>query len=410
MRVIMMRPSYKPELSGGTHLAIDLVEDFIKNGHSIEVITPISSKFEDLVDENSDECKVHRITSRFKKRNVMSRVLRYIDISIKMYVKAKSIEADVIMTHSMPPLLGPLGTVLGRKKGIPVLYWEQDIVSQSLISTGIFGESGLKQKLMFKIAEYLECWSEKKSTHIVTISEHFKQMHTKRGVSDKKVSVVYNWIDTNQIYHVSRYQNPLFDEFDIPKDKFIVSYCGNLGVPQNVEIMIEAAELLKDNKGIFFVIFGCGTREEYIKKLVSEKNLDNLVLFPLQPLEKSHLVYSVGDVGLVIGRAGTSNNGFPSKTWSIMSSEQAMIACFDLDSELCQFVRTGKCGITVEPDSPRALAKVILEMYNNPEQTVQMGKNARQYVTKYFGRTQATRKIVNIVEMLVERNLSKCEK
>lgn len=400
MKVIMMRPSYRPELSGGTHLAIDLVEDFIKEGHEIEVITPISQKFVQEVDETLDECKIHRILSRYNKKDVLSRILRYIDISWKMYRVAKGIDADLIMTHSMPPLLGPLGTIISQKKGVPVLYWEQDIVSQSLISTGIFGKAGLKQKVMFMIAETLEKISERKSTHIVTISEQFKKMHMDRGVSAEKVSVVYNWIDTKQIYHVDKKDNILFNELNIPKDKFIVSYCGNLGVPQNVEIMIDAAELLKDYKDIFFVIIGGGSREEHIKQYVKKKGLDNISLTPLQPLEKSHYVYSIGDVGLVIGRTGTSKNGFPSKTWSIMSAEQAMITCFDLDSELCEFVRKGNCGKTVKPDSPRALADAILYLYNHREKTKQMGYEARKYVVKEFDREKATHKIIHIAEKL----------
>lgn len=404
MKIIMMRPSYRPELSGGTHLAIDLVEDFIKRGHEIEVITPISRKYEALVDPSQDECKITRVTSRFNKKDVVSRILRYIDISYKMYSAAKKSDADIIMTHSMPPLLGPLGTILGKKKHIPVLYWEQDIVSQSLISTGIFGKAGLKQKIMFLIAEALEKRSEKFSTHIITISEQFKKMHTNRGISTSKVSVVYNWIDTNQIYHVNRNDNPLFEELNIPKDKFIVSYCGNLGVPQNVEIMVEAAELLKEYTDIYFVIIGGGSREEYIRRLVKEKNLSNLILSPLQPLNRSHYVYSVGDVGLVIGKTGTSKNGFPSKTWSIMSAEQAMIACFDLESELCQFVRNGECGITTEPDSAAALADAILELYGDKEKTNVMGRNARKYVEKEFCREKATEKIITIAESLAKRN------
>lgn len=401
MKIIMMRPSYRPELSGGTHLAIDLVEDFIKEGYEIEVITPISQKFLKEVDETTDECKVHRISSCYNKKDVFSRIMRYIDISWKMYKTAKGIDADLIMTHSMPPLLGPLGTILSRKKKIPVLYWEQDIVSQSLISTGIFGKTGIKQRIIFKIAEILEKISERRSSHIITISEQFKRMHMARGIVDKKISVIYNWIDTKQIYHVNKEDNILFKELNLPKDKFIVSYCGNLGIPQNVEIMVDAAELLQEYQNIFFVIIGGGSREEYIKKYVEDKRLNNISLTPLQPLERSHYVYSIGDVGLVIGRAGTSKNGFPSKTWSIMSAEQAIIACFDLDSELCEFVRKGNCGKTIEPDSSKKLANAILYLYNHREETKKMGYNARKYVENEFARKQATYKIIHLAKELV---------
>ena len=82
MKVLMLRPSYRPEISGGTHLAIDLVTDFIKAGHEVEVITPISSEYADKIDVETDECIVHRISSKYTRQNVMTRILRYLDISL----------------------------------------------------------------------------------------------------------------------------------------------------------------------------------------------------------------------------------------------------------------------------------------------------------------------------------------
>ena len=401
MNIIMMRPTYKPELSGGTHLAVDLVEDLVKKGHSVKLITPISQKYLSKVDESRDECEIIRIVSKNEKKDVLSRVLRYIDVSRKMYREAKKIEdADVIMTHSMPPLLGPLGVKLGKIKKVPVVYWEQDIVSESLISTGIFGKKNLKQKLAYSFSRKLETKTEKGSTRIITISQRFKQNHIERNVPGEKIDVVYNWIDTDQIYPVDRRDNPLFDELDIPRDRFIVTYCGNLGVPQNVEIMIEAAEMLQKNKDLLFVIIGGGSREKKIKEVVEQKNLPNVRLYPLQPLERSHFVYSVGDVGLVIGKAGTSKNGFPSKTWSIMAAGQAMIACFDEDSELSGFVREGNCGIAVAPDSPELLAEAVMRFYSDRNKCRETGKSAREYVTKNFGREAATGKIIRIIESM----------
>ncbi len=405
MKVLMLRPSYRPEISGGTHLAIDLVTDFIKAGHEVEVITPISSEYADKIDVETDECIVHRISSKYTRQNVMTRILRYLDISLKMYQKAKKIKCDLIMTHSMPPLLGPLGARAGKKKKVPVLYWEQDIVSESLISTGIFGKGGIKKKLMYATARKLEQLTETGSTHIITISELFRKMHLDRGVNQDKVSVVYNWIDTNQVYPVGRSENPLFDELNIPRNKFIVSYCGNLGVPQNVEIMVDAAEKLKMEEKLLFVIFGGGSREEHIKKYVSSKKLRNIMMFSLQPLERAQYVYSVGDVGLVIGREGTSKNGFPSKTWSIMAAGQAMIACFDQDSELTAFVKGGKCGIAIKPDSPDLLAETVEFMFSNQDMAKKMGKNARSFVNDYFNRERATQKIISISENLVNSHI-----
>ena len=403
MKLIMMRPSFTPELSGGTHLALDLVQDFVSAGWDVEVIVPISEKYVDQVDEATDIVNVHRIRSPYTGSNVIRRILRYIDTSWKMYKTALSIkDADLIMTHSMPPLLGPLGALVAKKKKLPVLYWEQDIVSESLISTGIFGAGGLKRKLLYKVANTIERISEKYSTHIITISEQFRNMHLNRGVRPEKVSVVYNWIDTQQITPIPIEQNPLFNELGIEKDKFTVTYCGNLGVPQNVEIMIDAAQILEKELPVQFVILGGGSREEKIHRYVKEKALSNLKLFPLQPLERAGYVYNLGQVGLVIGKSGTSKNGFPSKTWSIMAAGQAMIACFDTDSELCRFVQEGNCGIVAEPDSSEALAQAIRTLYANQSMCQQMGDNAREYVTKRFGRYAATSKIIEKAAQMAE--------
>ena len=405
MKLIMMRPSFTPELSGGTHLALDLVKDFMAAGWEVEVIVPIGEKFVDQVDESKDFVKVHRIRSKFVGTNVIKRVLRYIDTSWKMYKTALTVkDADLIMTHSMPPLLGPLGAKAAKKKKIPVLYWEQDIVSESLISTGIFGAGGLKRKLLYKVANTIERVSEKRSTHIITISEQFRNMHLDRGVNPGKVSVVYNWIDTQQIMPIPPEQNPLFKELGIEKDTFTVTYCGNLGVPQNVEIMVDAAEILQKELPVEFVILGGGSREAKVRKYVEEKALPNLKLFPLQPLERAGYVYNLGQVGLVIGKAGTSRNGFPSKTWSIMAAGQTMIACFDTDSELCRFVREGNCGIAVEPDSPEALAQAIRTLYNDQKACEEMGRDARNYVVENFGRSAATEKIISTAAKLAEEH------
>lgn len=402
MKVIMMRPSFVPELSGGTHLALDLVNDFIKAGWEVELIVSLGKKFEPLVDESKDITKIHRIKSKFTGTGIIKRILRYIDTSLKMYKTAISIkDADLIMTHSMPPLLGPLGAIAGKRLKLPVLYWEQDIVSNSLLSTGIFGKTGIKKKILYFVSKEIEKFSQNKSTHIITICEEFKKMHLERGAKAEKLSVVYNWIDTEQIKPVKKDENPLFDKLGIDKDKFTVTYCGNLGVPQNVEILIDAAKQLEDKLPIQFVIIGGGSREKKVLKYIEETNASNLKRFPLLPLEDAGYVYNIGEVGLVIGKKGTSKNGFPSKTWSIMAAAQTMIACFDMDSELSQFVRQGGCGVTIEPDSAEQLVAAITELYNNRELCAKYGENARKFVVENFERSKATKQIINCAENLV---------
>ena len=399
MKVIMARPNFFPEISAGIHLANDLIEDMIKSGIEVELVVPIKKKELSNIDDSKFEYNINRVYSNIEGNSVIKRIIRYIDTSFKMYKEIINIkDADLIFSHSMPPLLGPLSVIAGKKKKVPVVYWEQDIVSESILTTNISNNNNLKKIFFFKIALFLEKYTEKRATHIITISNKFKQYHIKRGIPEDKITVVYNWIDTDQINHVDRKNNMLFDELKLDKDKFYVTYCGNLGVPQNVEIMIDAAELLKNNKNIKFVLIGNGSREKKVLEYLNEKKLNNITYSPLFPLERSSEVYSIGDIGLVIGKKGTSNNGFPSKTWTIMAASQTMISCFDIDSELSNFVNEGECGIAIEPDNPKLLAETILKIYNRKDKGKIYGKNARKYVINNFSRKKSTGKIINVIK------------
>lgn len=402
MKILMMRPSYNPEMSAGNHLAQDLIIDLQKAQNEVVLVTPVSEKYSGLPENYQDPCTVHRVKSNITGRSVIKRILRYIDTSYSMYKAAKDIDCDLILSHSMPPLLGPLSCRLAKKKKKPVIYWEQDVVSNSILSTGMGSDNSIKQKIMFQVARALEKYTEKHCTHIVTISEQFKKMHTDRGIDPEKITVLYNWIDTNQIYPKERKDNPLFDDLGLDREEFIVSYCGNIGVPQNVEIMIDAAEKLQDIKGLKFLLIGNGSREEYIKDYFKRKQLSNFVYHPLYPLAQACDVYNLGDIGLVIGKRGTSGNGFPSKMWSILAAGQTMISCFDLESELSEFVRTGDCGISIEPDSADKLAEAIQLLYHNREKCKMCAENARRFAVDYAERENATRRFIDTVNRMGE--------
>lgn len=408
MKILMLRPTYFPEISGGTHLAMDLVEDIIKSGNEIKLIVPMPTRVDKRVLEEYDnkekeylygnKLEIIRLKNMFTEKNIFSRVFRMLNMALKMfkYIMLEK-KVDIIISHSMPMFLGPLAAIGGKIRKIPVVYWEQDIVSESIVSTKIVG-NGFESKILYKIATNLEKITSKFSTHIITISKNFKERQVKLNKDESKTSVIYNWIDTNEFYPINKRDNYLFDKFNLDREKFYITYCGNLGIPQNVEILIDAAKQLEYIKDLQFVIFGNGVRKKKIEEYLKNSKIQNCILLPLQPLKEAKYVYSLGEVGVVIGKTGTSNNGFPSKTWSILAAGQAIISCFDINSELSQFIKEGNCGIAIEPDSSDKLKEAILELYNNRKKTKEYGENAIKYVKKKFSREKATNDFLKIIE------------
>lgn len=414
MRVLMFRPSHYPEIAGGTHLGIDLIDDIINSGHEVVLITPAPWRVSEEVKNKYKEIKteiqydgrltIRRVYVAANEKSLISRAIRMFLLTVGMAIKGiKEKNIDVIMSHSMPVFIGPTSVLISRIKKLPLLYLESDVVSESLISTGVV-KRGIKRKLMYSFGKFLESISHRGSDYIVTVSSLFKERNIENGTPENKIEVIHNWIDTNKVKPIDRQQNFLFDRFKLDRSKFYVTYCGNLGLPQNVEILIDAAKELEYIRDLEIVIVGNGVRKDFIKDYIEKLDVKNVRLFPLQPLEEVPYVYSLGDVGVVIGKSGTSKNGFPSKTWTMMAAGQAIISCFDIDSELSQAVKDGKCGIALEPDNSEKLKKAIITMYENKANTQQFGLNAREYVVKNYSRKVATKKYISALEMIRYKN------
>lgn len=417
MKILMLRPNYSPDMASGIHLAEDLVEDIVEKGHKLKLVAPAPMRVEKEVKEqykkttteikNDGNLIIVRLKNNFSEKGIIARALRMLFLAIKMfYIALSEKNIDIIISHSMPVFLGPLAAIAGKIRKIPVVYWEQDIVSESIKSTKVVGK-GIKSKLLYYIALKLEKISSKYSKHIITISKEFKRRQIEIGKKAEDVDILYNWIDTNKLVPIKRENNYLFDKFNLDRKYFYVTYCGNLGLPQNVEILIDAAKELQNIKNLKFLIFGNGVRRKEVEKYLEEAQLTNCQLLPLQPLKEASYVYSLGDIGVVIGKKGTSKNGFPSKTLSILSAGQAIISCFDLESELSDFVKKGNCGIAIEPDNSQELKNVILKLYNNTDVTDEMKQNAREFVVKNFSRKKATDRFIEIIDNILKFNKRK---
>ena len=401
MKFVMIRPSYIPEISGGNHLAMDLVEDAAKSGDEVVLIVPFPERVSDEVKRECEskidevqfggKVQIHRIRSRFGEGGFAVRALRMGELSLRMLGRALSEkDADALISHSMPVFLGPLSAVAGKLRGIPVVYWEQDIVSNSIHSTRLF-QSSLKSKALYAVARGMERFTSRLSSHVITISRDFVRRQVEEfGKAADRVSLLHNWIDVEQVHPVPREENFLFDKYGLDRNAFYVTYCGTLGLPQNVEILVDAARALQKYPDFRVVIFGGGVREKAVRSYIADAALPNVQIFPLEPLENAAQVYSLGDVGLVIGRKGTSGNGFPSKTWSILAAGQTIVTCFDEGSELEEIVRKEDCGLCVPPDDSAALTDALERLYLDRDLLCRCGIHAREAAVERHSRAAAT--------------------
>lgn len=370
MNLLFLDAYFEPETIAYTHLEKDLLEG-LKENNRIQVICPtptrgVSAQIREEYKSRKNEklhggkVRVRRFWAPQEGKNPIVRAFRYFWCNFRSYqiaIRVKNV--DIVFSNSTPPTQGMLSAMVAKKlskkykKKVPFVYNLQDIFPDSLVNTGMTQ----KGSFLWKIGRKLENYTYENAEKIIVISDSFKRNIMAKGVMEEKIEVISNWIDLDTVHPVSRKDNKLISEFGIDPTKFLVIYAGNFGAAQGADVVLKAAEKLKSNEGIQFVIFGGGAYFEEAKK-ESEK-LDNVFIHELMSADRISEVYSLGDVALITCKPGTGNAGMPSKTWSIMACNTPIIASFDTDSDLADVIRDSNAGVCVEPGDVDALINEI---------------------------------------------------
>ncbi|MBO5454662.1 MAG: glycosyltransferase family 4 protein [Clostridia bacterium] len=411
MRLLTLNSYCFPEVTAASHLSKDLQEAYVKDKDiTLEIYTPYPSRgvtdevrreyIKDKKNETLHDGKmiIHRYPLMKEGKGTIQRFLRYmLLICKKTYYGLKAKDCDVLFTSSTPPVNGIMMCILKKFKKYKIVYNLQDIFPDSMCVAGMTK----KGSLLWKIGRFVENKTYKAADKILVISEDFKKNIMQKGVPEEKIEIVYNWIDENEVVSIPRDENTLCDKYDIDKNKFIVTYSGNIGHSQNIEMLAQTAKMLLDNKDILFVVIGEGARKETLLKLVEENKLTNVKVLPFQDYADISHVFSLGDCGLVISKKGTGANSLPSKTWSIMSSQRAVIASFDKGTDLDRILTQSNCGVCIEPDDATALKEAVEKLYMDREMTVQMGKNGREYILNNLTKEIGTANTIKVLKSVL---------
>lgn len=405
MHLLYFVQYFPPEKASGLSLVMDMLEGFAQHGWKVDVYVPTPTR--GVSDEVRKEyvkkrmerrfdgrLKIHRMRLYREGTGMLQRTIRYCFFSLQCLLRGLFVPADAIFTGGGPPTQGIVAGLIHKWTNKKVIYNPQDLFPDSLIISGAASESSK----IVRIGRVMERFSYDNADVIITITEDMADNIRSKTKNPDKVHVIRNWVDADKIHPIAREENELFDELSLPRSKFYVTYAGNIGKMQGIETIIYAAEQLKEIPDIQFVLFGNGSEEESIRRLIEEKKLTNVRLFPLQPAERVSEVYSLGDVSIISCKPGTGSAGMPSKTWTIMATGTPIIASFDLGGEMERTINDAKCGVCVEAANVEALVEAIMKLKGNPGTNRNMGQSARRYVCEQMEKSQAVHKYIKIIE------------
>lgn len=405
MKVLLLPAYFYPEQAASSYLGDNIRQAMCEAGCTLELYAPMPTRgiskevryyYKTRKMEHWHDCRleIHRFSMYAEGKNPILRALRYVFCWCAQFWKGlRAKDIDLIYLASTPPIQGVLGGLLKKIKKVPFVYNLQDIFPDSLAGTGLAKKDGL----LWKIGRVIENFTYRNADKIIVISEDFKRNIMEKGVSEDKIVVVYNWVDEEAVKHVPREENKLFDMYGLDRNKFYVTYSGNIGLTQNMDMLLEVAKELETNPDIQFVLVGEGAYKKRVEEIIAEKNIGNVTLLPFQPYEDISHVFSLGDVGLVISKPGVGENSVPSKTWSILSASRPVLANFD-ENELKSIVAENQCGIFTKAGDKESFIQAILRLYENRELCVEMGRNGREFIMKNLTRAVGTQKYVDVIK------------
>lgn len=409
MKIITFASYYFPESVASPYLGEQLREAIAAADMKLDLFVPIPTR--GITEEQrieysrrrvdrkyNDKITIHRIPLLKEHKNPLQRAFRYFIQCVKYYFIGSfskvGREADLLLVSSTPPILGATTALIKKHRDIPFVYDLQDIFPDSLVGTGLAKKGGL----LWKIGRVIENFTYKHADKIIVISEDFKKNIMAKGVPEDKIVVIYNWVDQNKVVDVPREENKLFEIYGLDRGKFYITYNGNIGLTQNMDMLLDVAkELQEEYEDIHFVLVGNGAYLDEVKRKVADQQLENVHLLPFQPYEDISHVFSLGDASLVISKPGVGANSVPSKTWSIMSASRPVLANFD-ENELKTIIENNHCGIFTKAGDKDAFKESILTLYNHRELCKEYGHNGRKFVLDNLTREVGTQKYVDVIK------------
>ena len=303
----------------------------------------------------------------------------------------KDIEPSHIIVSS--PSLFPVkvGAKLAKKFHTKFLFEVRDIWPQTLVELSSLSSSHPLIKLM----EYYEKFAYKKADKVISLLPNAKEHFEDHGMPADKFVYLPNGIETEEKKSI-----PLSLEMKekIPKDKFIIGYSGTIGIANNLDYMIDVAEMLKDNDEIHFMLLGNGGEKKRLQQRVQKLALKNVTFLDTVPKESVDSFLQEIDVAFIsllpekLFKFGVS----PNKVFDYMYAKKPILWAIEAGNNL---VEDAQCGISVPLNDVILLKKSILKLKGLQNETLkELGQNGYTFVQKYHSYAMLAKKLIEIIE------------
>lgn len=365
----------------------DLIREFVRHGHSFYVVKP-NERSTGKPTTVADSCGVKILgvrTLNIQKTNIVEKGVGTLLLEYQ-YARAinkyfNGVKFDLVLYSTPPITFNKVIDSLKKSQGVRTYLLLKDIFPQNAVDLEMFSKNSLfyklfrkKEKRLYELSDYIGCMSPANVRYVL---EH------NLGIDKKKVEVCPNCIELQENV-IKENREEVLARLNIPTDKTVFIYGGNLGKPQGVDFLlkvIEANERLKDS---YIVIVGNGTEFFKVATWMNEHRPMNACLLTALPKQEYDKLVRACDIGLIfLDRRFTIPN-YPSRLLSYLENKMPVLMATDKNTDIGSIARDNGYGDWVESGDVEGFVRLLKKFSQKTNEMEKMGERGYDFLRKQY--------------------------
>ena len=300
---------------------------------------------------------------------------------------------DVVVATSPQFLCGWAGVLVSKVRRIPFVLEIRDLWPESIAAVG-----AIRSRMAIGLLAKLELAMYRSARQIVTVGEGYRQRLLERGADGARLAVVMNGVD-GELFSPRDRDEQLAARVGVA-GRFVVAYCGVIGMAHGLEVVLRAALHLRerpDGRQVVFLLVGDGARLDALKAMAERDGLDNVVFTGNVAKACVPGLIALSDVCLVHLRASaTFTTVMPSKIFEAAAMAKPVI--LGVRGFAAEFVGAAGCGLCIEPENEVELVDAVLRLSADRSLCERLGNAGRDHVVRHYSRDELARDYLDVIE------------
>jgi glycosyltransferase involved in cell wall biosynthesis len=333
-------------------------------------------------------------TTYSNKQSYLRRIISFLCFMfLSIYAGLRTKAVDVTYATSTPLTMGIPAMVLKWLKRVPFVFEVRDQWPEIPIELGI-----IKNKIVIKLLLLLEKSIYKSAASIVALSPGMAEGIRKIVGEQKPIVIVPNSCDT-ELFH------PDINGSRVRREKgwgnkLVLLYFGALGKANGLGFIVDAAERLKTNPDIHFVLVGDGGEKASLVKIIVQGGLKNIELLDSVPKTELPRIIAACDVSMVIfADYPILQHNSANKFFDSLSAGKPVL--LNYSGWQREVLEQNNAGFGCKQYDVNEFVEKVLYLNSHRDKLAEMGQNARLIAEKKFSRDKLAAQALSALEAVL---------